>query len=297
MSDNEKGFLQVNNQIVDYWMAQLTSAEFKTLLAIVRKTKGWNKPYDRISQSQIAALTGLTTRSVRTAISLLEKKKLIIVAGDDNKTRLFSVNYHTVNDVETDVTAIEKAIRDAEVISKYAEVISPQKEVISKDAEADFHHNRQTIDTINKQSKDSKSKPDKKEVKFSPTKPNDVSSQTWNDLLQLRKTKRAVESQTAWTRINNAIERAQQATGHSLEDIYSYWVMRAWSGFDDKWYVNAHPKQKAITSTGNNGYERQSDYSDFTQSVQQQLMQQFEREDAQETDHYFGCRDVYPMED
>ena len=134
-------------------------------------------------------------------------------------------------------------------------------------------------------------------VKFSPTKPNDVSSQTWIDLLQLRKTKRAVESQTAWTRINNAIERAQQATGHSLEDIYSYWVMRAWSGFDDKWYVNAHPKQKAITSTGNNGYERQSDYSDFTQSVQQQLMQQFEREDAQETDHHFGCRDVYPMED
>lgn len=155
MSDNEKGFLQVNNQIVDYWMAHLTSAEFKTLLAIVRKTKGWNKPYDRISQSQIAELTGLTTRSVRTAISLLEDKKLIIVAGDDRKTRLFSVNYSTVNDVETDVTAIEKAIKDAEVISKDAEVISHKEEVISKDAEVGFLHNKHyTKDTNNINIKD-----------------------------------------------------------------------------------------------------------------------------------------------
>ena len=155
MSDNEKGFLQVNNQIVDYWMAHLTSAEFKTLLAIVRKTKGWNKPYDRISQSQIAELTGLTTRSVRTAISLLEDKKLIIVAGDDRKTRLFSVNYNTVNDVETDVTTIEKAIKDAEVISKDAEVISHKEEIISKDAEVDFLHNKHyTKDTNNINIKD-----------------------------------------------------------------------------------------------------------------------------------------------
>lgn len=155
MSDNEKGFLQVNNQIVDYWMAHLTSAEFKTLLAIVRKTKGWNKPYDRISQSQIAELTGLTTRSVRTAISLLEDKKLIIVAGDDRKTRLFSVNYNTVNDVETDVTAIEKAIKDAEVISHKEEIISHKEEIISKDAEAGFLHNKHyTKDTNNINIKD-----------------------------------------------------------------------------------------------------------------------------------------------
>lgn len=92
--------------------------------------------------------------------------------------------------------------------------------------------------------------------RYVPVKPNDVTDQVWSDLLQLRKTKRAVESQTAWTRINNAIERAQQATGHSLEDIYSYWVMRAWSGFDDKWYINAHPNQK--TSQGNNNERYQS---------------------------------------
>lgn len=157
MSDNKRGFLQVNNQIVDYWMAELTNAEFKTLLAIVRKTKGWNKPYDRISQSQIAELTGLTTRSVRTAITSLEDKDLIIVTGDEHKIRLFSVNYKTVNNVKTDVTDMENAIKDAEVISKDAEVISHEQEVISKDAEADVLHNIQAKDTINKQTTESES--------------------------------------------------------------------------------------------------------------------------------------------
>ncbi len=161
MSENKRGFLQVNNQIVDYWMAELTNAEFKTLLAIVRKTKGWNKPYDRISQSQIAELTGLTTRSVRTAITALEERKLIIVTGDDHKMRLFSINYKTVNNVKTDVTDMEKAIEEvknqAEVISKDAEVISPQQEVISKDAEVGFLHNIQAIDTNKRQTTESES--------------------------------------------------------------------------------------------------------------------------------------------
>jgi len=100
---------------------------------------------------------------------------------------------------------------------------------------------------------DKKEKPQtssKKEDVFKPVKPEQVSDQTWNDLLALRKKKRAVESQTAWTRINNSIERAQQATGHTLENIFSYWVMRAWAGFDEKWYINAHP-QPTNTFQGN----------------------------------------------
>ena len=91
----------------------------------------------------------------------------------------------------------------------------------------------------------------KKEDVFNLVKPEQVSDQVWNDLLALRKKKGAVESQTAWTRINNSIERAQQATGHTLENIFSYWVMRAWAGFDEKWYINAHP-QPTNTYQGNN---------------------------------------------
>ena len=121
------------------------------------------------------------------------------------------------------------------------------------------------IESISKPIIETKGSPSAKKPandKFKPVKPEQVSDQTWNDLLALRKKKRAVESQTAWTRINNSIERAQQATGHTLENIFSYWVMRAWAGFDEKWYINAHP-QPTNTYQGNTHAAHQSANSQY----------------------------------
>lgn len=138
----------------------------------------------------------------------------------------------------------------------------------------------------------------KKEAKFKPKKPDGVSEQVWNDLLQLRKTKRAAESQTAWKAIDNALEKVQQATGHSLEQIITEWIAADWKGFRFDWYMNRVKSTNQLTVNYQvNNYKGQSDYDNFTQSVQQQLMQQFEREDAQEANNDFSCRDVYPMED
>lgn len=112
--------------------------------------------------------------------------------------------------------------------------------------------------TTNKSINDKKGKPktsSKKEEVFEPVKPEQVSDQVWSDLLAVRKKKGAIDSQTAWTRINNSLERAQQATGHTLENIFSYWVMRAWAGFDEKWYINAHPQQNNFQ--GNNHAQHQ----------------------------------------
>lgn len=127
---------------------------------------------------------------------------------------------------------------------------------------------------------DKKEKPQtssKKEDVFKPVKPEQVSDQTWNDLLALRKKKRAVESQTAWTRINNSIERAQQATGHTLENIFSYWVMRAWAGFDEKWYINAHP-QPTNTYQGNNHANNQPANNKPRRETTDEYKQRMQRE-------------------
>lgn len=123
----------------------------------------------------------------------------------------------------------------------------------------------------------------KKEDVFKPVKPEQVSDQTWNDLLALRKKKGAIDSQTAWTRINNSLERAQQATGHTLENIFSYWVMRAWAGFDEKWYINAHPQQPTNNYQGNNhasnqsanGKPRRETTDEYKQRMQREFNEEF----------------------
>lgn len=72
MSD-QPGYTRLPNDIIEA-MPYLGNAELRVLLAIARKTIGFQKDADRISVSQIETLTGLTSRNAQRAIvSLLEK--------------------------------------------------------------------------------------------------------------------------------------------------------------------------------------------------------------------------------
>ena len=68
----------VPNFLFDEWMCKLTDVQFKVLMVICRKTFGWRKEFDRISNSQICKLTGFTTRPVREAVKFLAENHLII---------------------------------------------------------------------------------------------------------------------------------------------------------------------------------------------------------------------------
>ena len=82
-----------------------------------------------------------------------------------------------------------------------------------------------------------KSTNDKK--RYKPVKPESVSDQIWSDLLILRKETKASNSKTAWTTVFNALEKAQNTTGHSLDQIITFWINKAWKGFNADWYLNA----------------------------------------------------------
>src|SRR5699024_1193662 len=93
---------------------------------------------------------------------------------------------------------------------------------------------------------------------FKPVKPDEVSEQIWNDLLILRKETKASNSQTAWTTVFNGLAKAQQATGHSLDQIITFWIGKAWKGFNADWYLNAQPKPQQTNYQGNNHANHQS---------------------------------------
>lgn len=85
-------------------------------------------------------------------------------------------------------------------------------------------------DTTNKESNSTK----KKKVE----KPTDVSNQVWSDFLELRKTKKAPLSVTAWNQAKKQIDQAMDKTGHSLEQVMTEWVLAGWTGFKCEWYLN-----------------------------------------------------------
>ena len=56
----QSNYTQVPNVFFDEILEGLNLAETKVLLAIMRKTFGWQKQIDRISYSQIVKMTGIS---------------------------------------------------------------------------------------------------------------------------------------------------------------------------------------------------------------------------------------------
>lgn len=79
---NLPNYTQINNQFIDN-MNKYNGNAVKVFLAISRKTIGWHKESDRISYSQLRKLTGLSTNSIKSAISILVKDGWIIQTNTD----------------------------------------------------------------------------------------------------------------------------------------------------------------------------------------------------------------------
>ena len=68
VADCDNGYTRIANELLDALLAaDLTKHQYKVALAIVRKTYGFNKSFDRITNSQISELTNLPETRVSTA--------------------------------------------------------------------------------------------------------------------------------------------------------------------------------------------------------------------------------------
>lgn len=136
----------------------------------------------------------------------------------------------------------------------------PKKTEINPNKLGNKSENHSEINPTYKNTNTNKSISNKntKASKYKPVKPESVSEQVWNDLLILRKETKASNTKTAWTPIYSGLEKAQQATGHSLDQIITFWIGKAWKGFNADWYLNAQPKPQQTNYQGNNHAAHQS---------------------------------------
>jgi len=82
VADTEDGFMRVANELTDsLLMADLTARQLKVMLAIMRKTYGFNKPMDRLTNTQIAAMTGIHHTHICAAKRQLIERRFLIADG------------------------------------------------------------------------------------------------------------------------------------------------------------------------------------------------------------------------
>lgn len=72
-----QNYFQFPNTIVEDLLADMSGAELKCYLVVVRLTRGWQKSEDAISISQFQKYTGLSNRAVIDACDLLIQRRLL----------------------------------------------------------------------------------------------------------------------------------------------------------------------------------------------------------------------------
>lgn len=101
----QKNYTQMPNVLVDYWMARVSSPQYKILSTIARKTIGWQKSEDAISIRQLENITGLSHPTVIKGIKYLVARDLIFqrkeksTEGDDAPS-VYSINFVVLEQCE-----------------------------------------------------------------------------------------------------------------------------------------------------------------------------------------------------
>ena len=131
----ENGYVKIANEIMDALIAyRIPGEERQCLDFIIRKTYGYNKKEDIISNSQFVVATGLKKANICRAIRNLISKNIVIKKDNKNiPSYRFNKNYHSWKVLSKKITVIniDNAVikSDNQVLSK----MIPTKDNITKD--------------------------------------------------------------------------------------------------------------------------------------------------------------------
>lgn len=82
VADTDDGYTRIANELLEAVMsADLTARQLKVALAIIRKTYGFGKKVDRITNTQIASMTGIHHTHVCTAKNEMIGMNIVIASG------------------------------------------------------------------------------------------------------------------------------------------------------------------------------------------------------------------------
>ena len=237
-SDEEKGpgFTQIPNDLYDAInLFDFSKREMKVIFSVMRKTLGWQRDFDYISSSQIAEMTGLHSSGVRKTIIELIQKKVII-----KKRRELGVN-KTV----TEWSNVPKQYgnrRKESVPKQYGETYQTDTGVYQSDTEKRTKtvHTKETNKLIQKKllkKRDEEQiempleqpkKPKKtKSKKYTGGAPDFVDTENWEVFMEMRESKKAVNSERAIKLIINQL-LGFIAAGHNPNAIIEKSIVEGW---------------------------------------------------------------------
>ena len=248
MSNESKfipNFLQVPNAVIDELLPDLTGAELKCYLVVIRKTKGWNKESDNISISQFMKATGLSNSAVIKACESLVKYGLLVKENGSRNTGIYAVNSYskTTYEKSSQVTCEESS--PVKKVHSTCEESSPVKKVHStceESSQVTCEESSHTINNIKNTIQNTNKKTTQKNslallAEFG------IVGQLADDFITHRKACKAPITKTAL----EGFQREADKLGMPIAEAVAYAIERGWRGFKADWYrrdLNNQPAEQ-----------------------------------------------------
>ena len=233
MSNESKfipNFLQVPNAVIDELLPDLTGAELKCYLVVIRKTKGWNKESDNISISQFMKATGLSNSAVIKACESLIKYGLLVKENGARNTGVYAVNsYSKITHEESSQVTCE----ESSPVKKVHSTCEESSQVTCEESSHTINNIKNTIQNTNKKTTQKNSLDLLAEF--------GIVGQLADDFITHRKACKAPITKTAL----EGFQREADKLGMPIAESVAYAIERGWRGFKAEWYRRDFNNQSA----------------------------------------------------
>ncbi|MCG5574306.1 replication protein [Klebsiella pneumoniae] len=238
VADLDDGFTRIANELLEAVMrAGLSQHQLLVFMAVMRKTYGFNKKSDWVSNEQLSELTGILPHKCSAAKSVLVKRGILTQTG-----RVIGIN-KTVSEWSS------LPVKGTEKKPYLKKVTLPEsgKKSLPESGNAYYPNQVNTKDKHTKDNKDNINNPPKspRAVSFDASAvqlPDWLSAEIWSSWVEYRRDlKKPIKSQQTVTQAINLLDRCR-LNGYSPEEIINQSIANGWQGlFEPK---GARPQRR-----------------------------------------------------
>ncbi|WP_323498710.1 replication protein [Klebsiella pneumoniae] len=238
VADLDDGFTRIANELLEAVMrAGLSQHHLLVFMAVMRKTYGFNKKSDWVSNEQLSELTGILPHKCSAAKSVLVKRGILTQTG-----RVIGIN-KTVSEWSS------LPVKGTEKKTYLKKVTLPEsgKKSLPESGNAYYPNKVNTKDKHTKDNKDNINNPPKspRAVSFDALAvqlPDWLSAEIWSSWVAYRRDlKKPIKSQQTVTQAINLLDRCR-LNGYSPEEIINQSIANGWQGlFEPK---GARPQRR-----------------------------------------------------
>lgn len=240
VADLDDGFTRIANELLEAVMhAGLSQHQLLVFMAVMRKTYGFNKKSDWVSNEQISMLTGILPHKCSAAKSALVKRGILTQTG-----RVIGINKAVSEWSSLPVKGTEKK----PYLKKVTLPESGKKSL--PESGNDYYPNQvNTKDKHTKDNKDNINNPPKspRAVSFDASAvklPDWLSAEIWSSWVAYRRDmKKPIKSQQTVTQAINLLDRCR-LNGYSPDEIINQSIANGWQGLFEPKGAKPQPRQQ-----------------------------------------------------